>query len=333
MIQEKKRIQWIDLAKGFCILLVVLQHASELTEVDYPLSVQAFGFRMPLYFILSGLFFKQYEGFAGFLKRKTNKLLIPFVFFFIVTSVIPYWVLDRMQHWPYVFKFFYREERVMFNGPIWFLLCLFEVNILFYFVQWLSGRISAKHKVPIVLALSLVIGFTGLMLGVYSVNLHLYFDTMLSVLPFFAFGWWLLRHSNVLTSPVNYKRDIPVAIGCALVLLFFATPVKWLVNRVTVYDLPVVYLCGIAGTMMVLLVSKMIGRLPLISYWGRYSIMVLCSHNLVLYVMCPLLKRYLSGGALLFVSFAVAMLACHLLIPLMRRFLPHVTAQKDLIKV
>lgn len=52
MIQEKKRIQWIDLAKGFCILLVVLQHASELTEVDYPLSVQAFGFRMPLYFIL-----------------------------------------------------------------------------------------------------------------------------------------------------------------------------------------------------------------------------------------------------------------------------------------
>ena len=77
----------------------------------------------------------------------------------------------------------------------------------------------------------------------------------------------------------------------------------------------------------------MIGRLPLISYWGRYSIMVLCSHNLVLYVMCPLLKRYLSGGALLFVSFAVAMLACHLLIPLMRRFLPHVTAQKDLIKV
>ena len=62
MVEEKKRIQWIDLAKGFCILLVVLQHASELTHVDYPLSVQAFGFRMPLYFILSGLFFKQYEG-------------------------------------------------------------------------------------------------------------------------------------------------------------------------------------------------------------------------------------------------------------------------------
>ena len=143
----------------------------------------------------------------------------------------------------------------------------------------------------------------------------------------------LIYWGSLMDGVVNYKRDVPIAIGCAVVLLLFATPVKWLVNRVTMADLPVVYLCGIAGTMMVLLVAKMIGRLPLISYWGRYSIMVLCSHNLFLNVLCPLLKPYLSEGMLLFVSFVAAMLASHLMIPLMKRFLPHVTAQKDLIKV
>lgn len=336
MVEEKKRIQWIDLAKGFCIMLVVLQHASELTLVDYPLSVQAFGFRMPLYFILSGLFFKQYEGFFGFLKRKTNKLLIPFLFFFFTTSVIPYWVLlypDELQHMPYAFKYFYNLERVMFNGPIWFLFCLFEVNMLFYFVQWLAGKISEKYKTAIVLILSCVIGFTGLTLGVLEINIHFYLDTMLSVLPFFAFGWWLFRHSNILKSPVNYKRDILIVVVCALILYFFAVPVKWLVNRVTLEGLGVVYLCGIAGTMMVLLIAKMLGHLPLISYWGRYSIIILCIHSLLVILLDWLLGRYLSGGILLLAVFVLTMLLCHLLLPLVKRFLPHVTAQKDVIKV
>ena len=336
MVEEKKRIQWIDLAKGFCILLVVLQHASELTHVDYPLSVQAFGFRMPLYFILSGLFFKQYEGIVGFLKRKTNKLLIPFLFFFFTTSAIPYWILlypDELQHIPYAFKYVYRFERVMFNGPIWFLFCLFEVNLLFYFVQWLSAKLSAKHQTALVLVLSCVIGFAGLTLGVLEINFPFYLDTMLSVLPFFAFGWWLYRHSSILTSPVDYKRDILVAVACAVVLFFSAVPVKWLVNRIPVEGVALVYLAGIAGTMMVLLVAKMIGHLPFISYWGRYSIIILCTHNLLIIMLNWLLGRYISGGLLLFVVFVVTMFLCHLLLPLVKRYLPHVTAQKDVIKV
>jgi len=38
---DSKRIGWIDLAKGICIVLVVLSHVSNFVEVDYPLSVQA----------------------------------------------------------------------------------------------------------------------------------------------------------------------------------------------------------------------------------------------------------------------------------------------------
>ena len=79
--KSSARIEWIDLANGICIILVVLFHVCH----EYPLEVQISSFRMPLYFILSGLFFKQYEGFIGFLKRKTNKLLIPFLFFLFFT--------------------------------------------------------------------------------------------------------------------------------------------------------------------------------------------------------------------------------------------------------
>ena len=331
----RNRIEWIDLAKGFCIALVVFTHVTGWVGVKFPFSDQAGAFRMPLYFILSGLFFKQYEGFVGFLKRKTNKLLIPFLFFFAITVVLPYWFMtpDLKQMYAYPLKYLYRERVVMLNEPIWFLLCLFEVNILFYLVQGAAGAISSSYKTSLVIVFSLVLGIIGLLLGINHIVIPFYVDTALSVLPFFAFGWWLFRHTDFLSAPVKFKLDFPIAVSCLLVLLFLAVPVKWSLNEISLDAVWFVYLCGIAGTMLVLIVSKALKRLPAVSYWGRYSIMILCVHYPVLIVMSRVLSRYVSGTVLFAAVFIMTMLICHLLIPLMRRFLPHVTAQKDVIRV
>lgn len=73
------RVEWIDTAKGICILLVVLHHCSQMMHEPYLFSRDVLTFRMPLYFILSGLFFKYYSPKVFFVK-KTNKLLAPYVF-------------------------------------------------------------------------------------------------------------------------------------------------------------------------------------------------------------------------------------------------------------
>ena len=74
----KERIQYIDLAKGICILLVVVDHISNegyFSAGDYPLNEIFEQMRMPLYFILSGLFFKDYTGgIKEFLLRKVIPL-------------------------------------------------------------------------------------------------------------------------------------------------------------------------------------------------------------------------------------------------------------------
>lgn len=66
-----QRIEFIDLAKGICILLVVSVHVFGSTGA---ISGKFLGitniFRMPLYFLLSGLFFKTYGGILPFLKKK-----------------------------------------------------------------------------------------------------------------------------------------------------------------------------------------------------------------------------------------------------------------------
>ena len=76
---SNNRIEFIDLAKGICILLVVVGHVGVNIAIPGLESV-----RMPLYFILSGLFFKSYGGVKNFLIKKINKILIPFLFFYLL---------------------------------------------------------------------------------------------------------------------------------------------------------------------------------------------------------------------------------------------------------
>lgn len=332
---DTKRIDWIDLAKGFCILLVVVNHAAIKTLSSFSLELQATSFKMPLYFILSGLFFKQYENLWGFLKRKTNKLLIPFLFFFIVTSLLPCAVLKHQS----AIALAMQDRYIYLNNAIWFLLCLFEMNLIFYLVHLLAKAISPRYQTAIVLTVSTLLGIAGLALGSSRILLPFYLDTAMSALPFFAFGYWLFRHTGFMAAPLHWLRDGLLVVACVLIVWYLAVPYIWIENRFPFYRFPIVhwpfnvYLCGIAGTMMVLIISKVLKRLPLVSFWGRYSIIILCTHQVVITIAASFLGRWFSGVHLLIVLLAVTLLVCHLLILFMRKFMPHVTAQKDVIKI
>lgn len=106
--QSKSRIIWVDLARavaigkhvmarnsrltaldslrGFGILLVVLGHTSR----SAGLVSWIFSFHMPLFFIISGMLFHERQFLDSF-KKKVARLLIPYLFFGIVTFA--YWAL------------------------------------------------------------------------------------------------------------------------------------------------------------------------------------------------------------------------------------------------
>ena len=111
-MSDQKRIEWIDLAKGICMFLVIFGHFPQLYQEQWAENlthVMAY-FRMPLYFLLSGLFFKTYSSPKAFLYKKINHLLIPYTFFYIIGRIIPS-------------SEFYQD---------WFLFCLFLVNVIGY---------------------------------------------------------------------------------------------------------------------------------------------------------------------------------------------------------
>ena len=181
------RIAWIDLCKALGIFLVVFAHV-DTTVVS---SVYIFGFHMPLFFFLSGLVFN-YEKYTlkTFLKSRINGLIIPYVFFYLITYL--YWlVIERnvrplgMSWWqPLIGLLKGTGHYTAHNGILWFLPCLFMVETFFYLICIICK--NRLIQISLILILTIV-GFNIEIMLPWSINVAL------TSLQFFAIGYGLKR--------------------------------------------------------------------------------------------------------------------------------------------
>ena len=73
----KKRILYIDLLKGLGIMAMVLCHVGTNGYVRHLI----YGFHMPLFFFVSGVFYKRKEQtFLSMILNKAKVLLVPYLF-------------------------------------------------------------------------------------------------------------------------------------------------------------------------------------------------------------------------------------------------------------
>lgn len=342
---NQNRVEYIDLAKGLCITLVVFYHFFTILH-DCPPYIRSLSvFRMPLYFFLSGLFFKEYEGFVGFLKRKVNKLLIPFAFFYLVTS----FALPNLLYYGFGFTvknteslgisglWAFINQEDFSNNPIWFLWVLFLVNIYFYAILVPVKRLTSnpRRMATIITVVCFAIGFTGSVLLGGKHIMCAFMDSAMSALPFFAIGFLFKRFTDILV-PNRWDKFLPIFIVAFFALTFYVG--GKCSYRVNIFQInPIMqYVCGMTGTLGIIFTAKMLRTLPFVTYWGRYSIMILCTHGLLIHFLILLVRRahmHMSSMIMAIVLLPVVMFSYQLIIPLMKIYLPHVTAQKDVIKI
>ena len=77
---SRQRIPFIDFMKCMCIMLIVMYHIDHdfFNRILPNLNNALQAFRLPMYYFISGIFFKRYGGFADFTRRKVNNILVPF---------------------------------------------------------------------------------------------------------------------------------------------------------------------------------------------------------------------------------------------------------------
>ncbi len=152
-----KRVDYIDYLKGLSIIWVVWYHTVHPWFVD-------FSFRMPLFFLASGIFFKITD-FKTYLSKKTNQLFVPFVFFsqiyylyLIVQNLIAYRTLSGFDFGCIfgVFELHSGNESFTVNPPLWFICALFCQQI----ITWIL--VKALKRKWLIAVVSVVISWVGL---------------------------------------------------------------------------------------------------------------------------------------------------------------------------
>lgn len=332
---QNRRIDFVDLTKGICIILVIMTHiGGAFDQLDKHSMLSCF--RMPLYFFISGVFFKSYEGLFGFILRKINKLIIPFLFFYLSGFILKYviWKISPATFqspvlWEELLTVFHGHDLIRFNPPIWFLLALFNCNMLFYFVHFLRD----KHLSIMFLA-TLLIGCAGFYLGEYQIELPLYIDVAMTALPFYVGGFWVRRYNFFLFPNHRFDKLIPIFVLSALIIMYFtATTPGMRTNNYsgTIFQL---YIAAFAGIFMIMLICKKVKKLGIISYLGRYSIIALSIHGPLLHFTSPVVARYIHNSwAQAICLLSLTLTICILLTPIFLKVMPQMVAQKDLLKV
>ena len=137
-----KRIFWLDTAKAYGIILVFYGHIIERFEILGSSSMAyqhqiIYGFHIPLFFIVSGYFSKN---FSLNLKQRLSTRIVPFIFFnFCISLPLQIYsdLTNRVIRLPLYASGIVSilKASPVFNFMTWFLVCLFTVEIIDYLVN------------------------------------------------------------------------------------------------------------------------------------------------------------------------------------------------------
>ncbi|WP_168208867.1 acyltransferase [Chitinophaga sp. XS-30] len=193
------RYAWIDYAKGIAIILVVYRHAayglisSEIVVKPWVIDLNnaLYSFRMPLFFLLSGLFFNR-----SLLKRspknyaiaKVNTLLYPYLLWAVIQITLQilsgggYANADRSSA-DYL-NIFVQPRKL---DQLWYLFALFNVSML-YLLTTVVLKTKGKWQLLIGLVLLGIAPFLKNISTFYDIALHYIFFSIGSVCADFFFS-------------------------------------------------------------------------------------------------------------------------------------------------
>ena len=313
----KQRIAYLDFIKGVCIILLVSFHVKpqghELHQT----------FLMPIFFFLSGLNFKTYDGFNTFLRRKVNTLLVPLVFFVLLGTLycfcrnlleVHFNAGEAISKLPI--------NPIVNNTPMWFLFVLFVVNIIYY--------LFVKHLPHwLVIVSSLLLGGIGFYIAKQGYVLEPYLDIAFVAMPFYMLGNEIGKRGGI-----SYQPPLAATLAltaATIIWVYVNTPVINMLHR----NYPNALLLFGMTTLVILslfFVCKYVKRpVPIISYLGRYSLIVLGTHYFLIGILRMIGKKIFgSDETLIWLSVLIVTMALEIpVIYLLIKYCPRFTAKKE----
>lgn len=284
--KSTSRITWIDMAKGYGTILVIYAHLGVGS-----LWTWMYSFHLPLFFFLSGYVFSTKDNFIKFACKKVKSIIVPYFCLGIPMVLFQLLVYDRkgvlsMDVTISLFERLLQQKRFW---TLWFMACLFCLNLAFYLL------VKLCRKEWLIMVISAVLPLLGL--AYYKAGgLPFYWnaDACLMAVPFFAVGYFHKLHAKEIDAIINRLRfNIPMFVFFAIVNV-----IAWRLSLDETglglemfesnYGNPVfTYIAAFAGIFAVVIVSKWC-TIPPLRYVGENSMLYYAWHQTI---MIPVMNK------------------------------------------
>lgn len=257
-----------------------------------------YSFHMPLFFLLAGyVHSNNQQGIIAYVHRKLRTLILPYFSFSLFSY--GYWLLIQRNFIPSpidpviafrnIFLSQGADEYLPHNPVLWFLTCLFVIQIFFYVLV----QLKSSYLIAASLGLS---SFVGYYLSTHvSSTWPWSIDVAFTGVVFYGIGYLLKQTHWLEAKRLNHKL--------LLILAFFLLLPFWLYtasqNRFISLAYNVIgnyapfYLAALSGTFLVLLLAQLLSEVKILHYLGRNSLIILGFHFPIKYGVVAL-TSYLS---------------------------------------
>ncbi len=285
-----KRDAAIDIAKAIGILLMILGHCNGLPHLVRNF---IFSFHMPLFFILSGYFYKP-KNLKDVVIGGNKHLVKPYLItsFFCIFLCLTACDLNLaeakiigmiMSNGGWANEMF--GATLPYIGPIWFFLALYWCKIFYAYL---------RQRTEKCLFFSFVISTIALVIGKYIVNLPLGILTGFCGMVFYSMGdYW------------NRKMKEPIKTPYLIISLIVWALCIWKAHlELASFDCnlyPISMFAAFIGTYFTYLVSKKFPSFlhPIFIWIGQNTLLILCYHTLSFFIMLNIKHYYFEPNKII----------------------------------
>ncbi len=304
MVEEKRRVDYIDLFRGLGILLMVAGYVGFGEKFDYIIHA----FHMPMFYFVSGMFFDIEKvskvTFIEFIKRKARSLLLPYFIFGVLHYCM--WSLIHMDDFsfsPLLHMISVNTSGMPIAGALWFLTSIFLVEVIFF----MMCKYVKEQKIVVFIVILLAI-FGNLENIILPFKLPYAMGTAFVGIGFFLLANKIRYNQFVANKLYNIPCGINVLIVTiafllsfangyinmrvgeyAIIILFWINAILWIVCLINFCK----YVCNVINKNLLI---------NLVMYIGKNSIVYLCLNEACILLIRVFLNRVSSDFLLNYIN-------------------------------
>lgn len=260
-----------DVAKGIGIWLVLLGHT--VAYADNGLQKIIYSFHMPLFFIICGFFYKP-DSTTETIKASWDRLIIPYFiigFSCAIPSLLFGTTLDAWQFAKQAAGTIYsvpRSDWTFFCTPIWFLTCLFCIQVTY---STLRNQKDSIKTLSVIGLFVVGISITKIANYYYPWNIQI----ALIAIAFYHLGYWL-RRADWFDANSSKKKHALLIIPTTVVLYTSIHFNHEMVNLAagSTGDVGMFALGAISGSLLTLQIASILRGSSVLALFGRNTIIL-----------------------------------------------------------